>query len=855
MNLLPKFHQLTTFILLILIAGNSLFVMGQSHGRADVTSQQMAELTIDVDGDGTVDALTDGLLLLRYMFGLSGDSLIAAVVSENATYKTEDELIGRISNLGNTLDVDNNGEIDALTDGLIILRYLFGLDGEALIANVVSDDGERQSAADIQAHLEELLPPEPGDIGQPNIILIISDDQGLDSSAQYNLSADLPVTPHLDQLAASGITFDNAWATPACTTTRSTIITGKYGVNSGVLNVGDIIPSNSVTLQKYLKNNTSTANYASAVIGKWHLGGNSPAANHPSTMGVDYYAGSLRGAVNDYESWTLTINGQTSQTTTYHTTKVTDLAIDWIDSQAEPWFLWLAYVAPHTPFHLPPQSLHTQNLSGTDTDINANPRNYYLAAIEAMDTEIGRLMASMTEEERDNTIIFYVGDNGTPRQVADRSVYANGSKGNLTQGGLAVPMIASGAGVSRKNVREDALISSTDFFATIASMAGDTTSSIEDSKSFKNLLTNSNAAHRDYLYSDFSGDNISGWAIRNTNYKLISTATGQALYDLATDPFENNNLLAGSAGYSDIVSELSAVADGIRQSDTGDNGDTAATDITNKIFTNRSANCKDYIASYSSSATDMFSSVVFTGNLTISDVGSKCRLQSNGVPNHNFNDGSRSFPNDLSEQSQDYQITATPTFANTNTQLAIGMDNGLMLNGVKFDLLAAACFGVGNGKIGCGDMANPWRFDPMFPANGFAVDSHNAHVQPSGSYHYHATPNAMFSAEIAVESPVVGFAADGFPIFGSWFNDNGIVRKAESSYHLKSGTRIAVSGYPTPAGNYDGTYRQDYEYTDGFGDLDECNGMQVNGVYGYFITDTFPFIIGCLKGQMDPSFR
>ena len=198
MNLLPKFHQLTTFILLILIAGNSLFVMGQSHGRADVTSQQMAELTIDVDGDGTVDALTDGLLLLRYMFGLSGNSLIAGVV---------------------------------------------GLDGEALIANVVSDDGERQSAADIQAHLEELLPPEPGDIGQPNIILIISDDQGLDSSAQYNLSADLPVTPHLDQLAASGITFDNAWATPACTTTRSTIITGKYGVNSGVLNVGDIIPS------------------------------------------------------------------------------------------------------------------------------------------------------------------------------------------------------------------------------------------------------------------------------------------------------------------------------------------------------------------------------------------------------------------------------------------------------------------------------------------------------------------------------------------------------------------------------------------------------------------------------------
>ena len=852
MKLFPNSYRLRVSALWIFIAGAGLLAVSPTYGSAALASYDTADSTIDVDGDGSADALTDGLLLLRYMFGLSGNSLITGVVSENAAYKTPDELIGRMSNLGNKLDVDSNGEIDALTDGLIILRYLFGLDGETLIANVIGDDADRQSAGDIQTYLQQLALPASEDSGQPNIILIISDDQGLDSSAQYNLSADLPVTPHLDKLAVSGITFDNAWATPACTTTRSAIITGQYGVNSGVLEVGDVIPPDSVILQKYLKDNPDTTSYASAVIGKWHLGGNSPEANHPSTLGVDYYAGSLRGAVNDYESWPLTINGQTSQTSTYHTTKVTDLAIDWIGSQTDPWFLWLAYVAPHTPFHLPPQALHTQDLLGSDADINANPRNYYLAAIEAMDTEIGRLLASMTQEELDNTIIFYVGDNGTPRQVADRSVYANGSKGSLTQGGLSVPMIASGAGVSRKNVREDALISSTDFFATIASMAGDTTSSIEDSKSFKNLLTNSNAAHRDYLYSDFSSDNVSGWAVRNTNYKLISTATGQELYDLENDPFENSNLLAGSTDYSDIVSELSEIANGIRQTDTGG---TEVTDITNKIFTNQSGNCKDYIASYSASATDIFRSVVFTGDVTISEAGSKCRLQSNGVPNHDFNDGSRSFPNNLSEQSQSYEITAAPTFASTNTQLAIGMDNGLMLNGVKIDLLAAACFRVGNEKTGCGDMSNPWRFDPMFPANGFAVDSHNAHVQPSGSYHYHATPNALFSAETAVESPVVGFAADGFPIFGSWFNDNGAVRKAQSSYRLKSGDRAPVSGYPTPEGNYDGTYRQDYEYIDGFGDLDECNGMQINGVYGYFITNTFPFILGCLKGQMDPSFQ
>ena len=241
---------------------------------------------------------------------------------------------------------------------------------------------------------------------QPNILLIIADDQGLDASAQYTLSSDLPVTPTLNQLASQGIIFDNAWATPACTTTRSTMITGKYGVNSGVLDIGDILPAGSVTLQQFLAQDENTDNYQSAVIGKWHLGGTAADASHPATVGIDYFAGTLRGAISDYTDWDLTVNGQTTGSTEYHSSAITDLAIDWIDDQAQPWFLWLAYVAPHTPFHLPPAELHTQTLSGTEADIAANPRAYYLAAIEAMDTEIGRLLGTMTEAELDNTIIL-----------------------------------------------------------------------------------------------------------------------------------------------------------------------------------------------------------------------------------------------------------------------------------------------------------------------------------------------------------------------------------------------------------------------------------------------------------------
>ena len=697
-----------------------------------------------------------------------------------------------------------------------------------------------------------------GSVDQPNILLIISDDQGLDSSAQYSLSDNPPVTPTIDQLALGGIVFDNVWATPACTTTRSTVITGQYGVHSGILDIGDELPTDAMTLQRFLASDEKTSNYQSAVIGKWHLGGTATNTNHPAAVGIDYYAGNLRGSIADYRDWDLTINGVTNRSTEYHTSAITDLAIDWIDSQARPWFLWLAYVAPHTPFHMPPEGLHTQSLPGTDADISANPRDYYLAAIEAMDTEIGRLLSGMSEAERDNTLVIYMGDNGTPSRAADRSVYADGTKGSFTEGGLRVPMVVSGKGVNRQSAREDALINSSDLFATIVELAGSAVTEIEDSLSFAALLGINGTNTREYIYSDFEGDSVSGWAVRDARYKLITTVDGQRqLYDLDAERSESEDLLAGGGDYADIVERLAEVAASIRQTDGGDtdtDGETLLIDITGEIFTQRSGNCQDYIDEYQATSMDIFRSVLFTANLTISSSGGKCVFRSNGVPNHDFNDGQLGFPNNLTEQSYYYEISASPAFAAVPTQLAIGNDNGLMLNGVKIDLLAAACFGVGDGKTGCGNMNQPWRFDPMFAANGFRVDSHNAHVQPNGSYHYHGMPNAMFDADMPVESPVIGFAADGFPVFGSWFDDDGTIRKAQPSYKLREGQRAAVAGYSTPTGVYDGTYRDDYEYVADLGDLDECNGMQIDGVYGYFITEHYPYILACLKGQLDATF-
>jgi hypothetical protein len=114
--------------------------------------------SLDVDGNGRYDALTDGLLLLRGTFGLTDSALISGVVASDAQFSTSGEIQSQIALLGDLADIDGNGQVDALTDGLPILRYLFGLKGDTLIAGVVAANGTRISAQDIEAHLQSLMP-------------------------------------------------------------------------------------------------------------------------------------------------------------------------------------------------------------------------------------------------------------------------------------------------------------------------------------------------------------------------------------------------------------------------------------------------------------------------------------------------------------------------------------------------------------------------------------------------------------------------------------------------------------------------------------------------------------------------
>lgn len=294
------------------------------------------------------------------------------------------------------------------------------------------------------------------------------------------------------------------------------------------------------------------------------------------------------------------------------------------------------------------------------------------------------------------------------------------------------------------------------------------------------------------------------------------------------------------------------------------------TDITDAIFTRRATSCATYIDSYSSSVSDTKDNSTYEGSLIIENMNGTCTFTTTYIPNHDFD--TTNFATPVSAQiATTYTIVETPTAGSSNTPLSFGDDNAIMLNGVALDILSAACFGVteagvsdgvtANSNIGCSDVDEPFRYDPMSPLNNFGTDTHNAHTQPNGLYHYHGSPVAMFDSNASVESPVIGFASDGYPIYGPYgdFDGNGTIRAAVSGYQLKSGTRAAVtynSVTYAPGGSYDGTYTSDWEHNATLGDLDECNGMtDINGNYGYYVTSTYPWVLNCYHGTPDASFE
>jgi arylsulfatase A-like enzyme len=409
-----------------------------------------------------------------------------------------------------------------------------------------------------------LGPPAPAAAtATKNILLVIADDFGIDSHSLSNTNpaASLPPTPTLDTLAARGVRFANACAQPTCSPTRAAILTGRYGFRTGITTVLDSPGTQGVYTNEFTLPELLTATHRCGSVGKWHLGGAAAAPN--AIGGWAHFSGSLQGGLGqnatNFYTWTKTSNGVTRMNHSgYATTDNVNDALTWLAAQGtNRWFLWLAFNAPHTPYHKPPTSLcpHYTGLSGTATDIQQNPRSYFEAAVEAMDTELGRLLAGIDTNE---TTVFFVGDNGTPGRVLQPPFNAPRGKDSLYEGGVRVPFIAAGPDIANPGRVSDAVVHVVDLFATILELAGLDPASVlprslpNDSRSLMPILRDEPFAPAEETVlmenSDTTAPNaLPGRAARRGEYKLIQFNTGvEEFYHLASDPLEATNLLAGT---------------------------------------------------------------------------------------------------------------------------------------------------------------------------------------------------------------------------------------------------------------------------------------------------------------------
>lgn len=242
----------------------------------------------------------------------------------------------------------------------------------------------------------------------------------------------------------------------------------------------------------------------------------------------------------------------------------------------------------------------------------------------------------------------------------------------------------------------------------------------------------------------------------------------------------------------------------------------------------------------------------FKNEVAISERGSYRTIVANGIPDHSFGTfPNRNNPNRIVPQQYAFRVPSDPKPAAKPTP--IGMNAfGVAINGVPFDPAAAEWFNR--------DPESGWQYEALSGFVDLGMDFNNAHVQPGGAYHYHGVPEGLVDALAQDDMALVGYAADGFPIYArNGYADtddpDSDVVALRSSYRLKSGDRP-----DGPGGSYDGTFVEDWEFVPGAGDLDECNGrfgvtpQYPDGTYYYGLTDGFPFIPRMWRGTPDPSF-
>ncbi|NOU36270.1 MAG: sulfatase-like hydrolase/transferase [Kiritimatiellaceae bacterium] len=406
-------------------------------------------------------------------------------------------------------------------------------------------------------------------VRQPNVVVILTDDQGFADLGAQGILKDIQ-TPNIDRLAREGVRFTHGYSTaPVCGPSRAGLLSGQYQERFGVYDNADL-PFNykGPSLPQRLR----ASGYRTGMVGKLHLPINGDNGDNPKSWGFDEFfmkhgdfvnapkrilaTHSLTGEFFPEAKW-IEVEG-------YRTDNHTEAALQFIDrNKAEPFFLYLAYLAPHTPLEAP------QKYLDRFPDAKPEARRYALAMISAIDDGVGRITDRLKALELDeNTLIFFVSDNGAPLKCRDRNLPVSqlnlsewngslntpmtGEKVMLAEGGVHVPFIACWPKVIPAGQVIGTPVITLDIAATALTLAGSDTQSLDGVNLMPLLTGRTNELPREYLFWAFGGQSV----VRKGNWKMITTQTsGDFLFSLADDLSEKRNR---TGEYPEVAAELKA---------------------------------------------------------------------------------------------------------------------------------------------------------------------------------------------------------------------------------------------------------------------------------------------------------